>query len=125
MNTTTNYSPEIRERGVRMVYDHQDEYESQWAAIRSIVVQKPNPDLDPNKAKARLLGRIQFAAFPEETNAIMQGLMDRGIEPTLSNVQKYLVQCLTIPFDELPRVVKMIILRSGRAERFVTCEISL
>jgi len=36
MNTTNNYSPEVRERGVRMVYDHQDEYESQWAAIRSI-----------------------------------------------------------------------------------------
>jgi len=36
MKTTNKYSPEIRERGVRMVYDHQDEYESQWAAIRSI-----------------------------------------------------------------------------------------
>jgi putative transposase len=38
MKTTNKYSPEIRERGVRMVYDHQDEYESQWAAIRSIAV---------------------------------------------------------------------------------------
>jgi transposase len=36
MKTTNKYSTEIRERGVRMVYDHQDEYESQWAAIRSI-----------------------------------------------------------------------------------------
>ena len=36
MKTTNKYSPEIRERGVLMVYDHQDEYESQWAAIRSI-----------------------------------------------------------------------------------------
>jgi transposase-like protein len=36
MKTTNKYSPEIRERGIRMVYDHQDEYESQWAAIRSI-----------------------------------------------------------------------------------------
>jgi len=36
MKTTNKYSPEIRERGVRLVYDHQDEYESQWAAIRSI-----------------------------------------------------------------------------------------
>jgi transposase-like protein len=34
MKTTNKYSPEIRERGVRMVYHHQDE--SQWAAIRSI-----------------------------------------------------------------------------------------
>jgi putative transposase len=36
VKTTNKYSPEIRERGVRMVYDHQDEYESQWEAIRSI-----------------------------------------------------------------------------------------
>jgi transposase len=36
MKTTNKYSPELRERGVRMVYDHLDEYDSQWAAIQSI-----------------------------------------------------------------------------------------
>ena len=30
------YSPEVRERAVRMVFDHGNEYESQWAAIGSI-----------------------------------------------------------------------------------------
>ena len=30
------YSPEIRERAVRMVFEHEHEYDSQWAAIRSI-----------------------------------------------------------------------------------------
>jgi len=30
------YSPEIRERAVRMVFEHEQEYDSQWAAIRSI-----------------------------------------------------------------------------------------
>jgi transposase len=30
------YSPELRERAVRMVVDHADEYLSQYAAIRSI-----------------------------------------------------------------------------------------
>ena len=29
------YSPEIRERAVRMVFEHEQEYDSQWAAIRS------------------------------------------------------------------------------------------
>jgi transposase len=30
------YPPEVRERAVRMVFDHQDEYPTQWKAIESI-----------------------------------------------------------------------------------------
>ncbi|WP_425512606.1 transposase [Xanthomonas arboricola] len=30
------YSPEVRERAVRMVLEHQDTHSSQWAAIESI-----------------------------------------------------------------------------------------
>jgi transposase len=33
---TKTYSPEVRARAVRMVMDHQGEYDSQWAAISSI-----------------------------------------------------------------------------------------
>lgn len=36
MKTNKRYSPEIRERAVRMVFEHQNEYESQWAAMCSI-----------------------------------------------------------------------------------------
>jgi transposase-like protein len=36
MNTTQKYSPEVRERAVRMVFERQGEHESQWAAINSI-----------------------------------------------------------------------------------------
>ena len=36
MNKQTRYSPEIRERAVRMVFEHQAEYDSQWAAMNSI-----------------------------------------------------------------------------------------
>jgi transposase-like protein len=34
--TSPKYSPEVRERAVRMVLDHADRYPSQWAAITSI-----------------------------------------------------------------------------------------
>ena len=37
MKTSTNFSPEVRERTVRMVREHQDEHESQWAAMGAIV----------------------------------------------------------------------------------------
>jgi transposase-like protein len=30
------YSPEVRERSVRMVLEHQHEHDSQWAAIESV-----------------------------------------------------------------------------------------
>ncbi|MDV7213668.1 transposase, partial [Azotobacter beijerinckii] len=36
MKTAKKYSPEVRQRAVRMVLEHQDEHESQWAAIHSI-----------------------------------------------------------------------------------------
>ena len=36
MNKTTKYSPEIRERAVRLVFEQQKEHGSQWSAIGSI-----------------------------------------------------------------------------------------
>jgi len=36
MGRTSRFSPEVRERAVRMVLEHGNEYPSQWAAIRSI-----------------------------------------------------------------------------------------
>ena len=35
-HTTKKFSPEVRERAVRMVFDHRGEYASQWAAMVSI-----------------------------------------------------------------------------------------
>jgi len=36
LNTEKRYSPEVRERAVRMVLEQQKEHDSQWAAIGSI-----------------------------------------------------------------------------------------
>ena len=36
MKKSTTYSPEVRERAVRMVMEHRDDYPSEWAAIESI-----------------------------------------------------------------------------------------
>jgi len=36
MSRPSKFSPEVQERAVRMVLEHGGEYDSQWAAIRSI-----------------------------------------------------------------------------------------
>jgi transposase len=36
MTRPSRYPQELRERAVRMVFEHQDEHSSQWAAITSI-----------------------------------------------------------------------------------------
>ena len=36
MNKSNRFSPEVRERAVRMVHEHRDEYPSLWAAVVSI-----------------------------------------------------------------------------------------
>ncbi len=36
MNRSKRYSPEVRERAVRLVFDSQTEGQSQWATVQSI-----------------------------------------------------------------------------------------
>ena len=36
MRKSPKFSPEVRERAVRMVFEHRDEHPSQWATVESI-----------------------------------------------------------------------------------------
>ena len=36
MSKAAKYSPETRERAVRMVFEHQNDHASQWATIESV-----------------------------------------------------------------------------------------
>ena len=36
MSKSNRYSPEVRERAVRLVFEHEKEYSSQWSAMCSI-----------------------------------------------------------------------------------------
>ena len=36
MSRVKRYSPEVRERAVRMLFEHEKDYESRWAALVSI-----------------------------------------------------------------------------------------
>lgn len=36
MSRSNRYSPEVRERAVRMVFDHRADYPTEWAAITSV-----------------------------------------------------------------------------------------
>lgn len=41
MARTSRFSPEVRDRAVRMVLEHLNEYESTWAGIKSIAPPAP------------------------------------------------------------------------------------
>ena len=36
MKTQKRYPPEVQERAVRLLFEHRDEYESEWSALTSI-----------------------------------------------------------------------------------------
>ena len=36
MGRPSRYSPEVRERAVRLVLEHEGQYDSEWSAMRSI-----------------------------------------------------------------------------------------
>ena len=59
MARPSRYSPEVRERAVRMVWEHRGEYDSEWAAMESIAAKigcttetLSGSSLEPNRNQA-------------------------------------------------------------------------
>jgi hypothetical protein len=60
MNKTNKFSPEVRERAVRMVQEHRGEYASLWAAVAPISAY----DVDRERVAKAIVGSVQKAPGP-------------------------------------------------------------
>lgn len=84
MNKTRKYSPEVRERAVRMVFEQQKEHGSQWSAIGSIA------------------GKI--GCTPETLrNWVRRAEIDQGIRGGLTSTERERLKALERENRELKR----------------------
>lgn len=84
MARQSRYPQELRERSVRMVFDHTREYESEWAAIRSIAAK-----VGVNKETLRIWVR--------------RAQVDAGLRPGLSTEERERLRQLERENRELRR----------------------
>jgi len=94
MNKLTRYPKEVRERAVRMVFEHTEEHSSQWATIQSIA------------------GKIGMS--PETLRKwIRQAERDGGLRPGLTTDERVRMKELEREIRELRRANE--ILKSAAA----------
>ena len=58
MGRPSRYSPEVRERAVRMALEHHDECASQWAAMKS-VGHIPSVEFEPSYDRQQQSGLLE------------------------------------------------------------------
>ena len=84
MGRPSRYSPEVRQRAVRMVLDHEREHDSQWAAIQSIAA--------------------KIGCSPETLRKwIRRAECDQGLRPGLTSAEQDRVKELEREVRELRR----------------------
>ena len=81
-NTTNRFSPEVRQRAVRMVFDHQAEHASGWATIMSIA-----PKIGCNPETLR--------------SWVRQAERDQGKQPGLTTTERDRIKALEREVREL------------------------
>ena len=94
MPRNTRYSPEVRERAVRMVAEHRDEYPSEWAAFTSI--------------------SAKLGMTPETLRVwVRRAQVDEGVRPGLSTDERQKLKALEKEVKELRRANEMAILKDA------------
>ena len=84
MNRQTRYPKEVRERAVRLVFEHEREYPSQWAAITSIAT--------------------KLGMTPETLRTwVRRAETDEGLRPGLSTTEREQLKALQRENRELRR----------------------
>ena len=94
MKKTNKFSPEVRERSVRMVLDHRGEYPSLWAAIESI---------------APKIGCVA----PTLLEWVKKSQVDSGVRPGTTTSEQDRVKALEREVKELRRANEILKLASA------------
>jgi transposase len=85
MSRPSKYPRELRERAVRMVLEHRDEYDSEWEAMRSIA------------------GKLGIGATETLRKWVRQAEVDGGARPGVATVEQQRVRDLEREVRELRR----------------------
>ena len=91
MDRRTRYPQEVRERAVRMVFEHSPSYDSQWAAVKSISSKFGVSTEDAAAVGQAGRDRRRAAARPERRANPHEGA--RAQEPRVASRQRDLKEC--------------------------------